>query len=178
MLTSTILATAFAALTAATPVQLDRRAGAPIAEPIPSDCTIANPVLCTSSEFCPPVSYQPYRPTVATLVAATSGPLLYGYYLDPSSFQVTSGNATSLLQMCLETCYGYGNTGNCVGVYQAYSYPSPPMFGAPGGNPAVACLLFDRPLRVTDFEVVPKGERDKWTDPRSTNIVCPTSDAP
>jgi hypothetical protein len=177
MFTSSILATILATLAIASPVQLAPRAGAPIAKSIPSTCAIANPVLCTSSASCPPVSYEPYRPTAATLTAATSGPLLYGYYLDPSSFQVTSGNASSLLQMCLETCYGYGNLGDCVSVYQAYNYPSPPMFGAPGGNPTVACLLFDRPLSVADFEIVPEGERDRWTDSRSANILCPAPDA-
>jgi hypothetical protein len=177
MFTGSSLATLFVAIAAAIPAQFDRRAGAPVAEPIPSNCTIANPVLCTCNEYCPPVSYTPYRPTAATLTPANSGPFLYGYYLDPSSSQVTSGNATSLLQMCLETCYGYGNIGDCVSVYQAYNYPSPPLYGAPGGNPTVACLLFDRPLAVTDFEVVPEDQRDEWTDPRSANIVCPISDA-
>jgi len=159
-------------LTFASASPLDRRAGAPIPEPISSNCTIADPVLCTSIAYCDPVSYTPYRPTSATLTPALEGPFLYGYYLQPDSFQVISGNATSLFQVCLETCYGYGNTGDCLSAYQAYSYPAPPMYGAPGGNPTVACLLFSKLLTTADFEIVPRDQTDEWTDSRSGNIVC------
>lgn len=165
-----ILATALAALATATSTQLARRAGAPIPKPIPPNCTIADPVLCTSAQDCPPVSYTQYRPTPSTLA---SPPFLYGYYLN----QPATGSASSLFQTCLETCYGYGNTGDCLAVYQAYNYPSPPMFGGPGGDLTVACLLFDRWLGEGDFEVVPEGERANWTEPVSGNIVCPEEGA-
>jgi len=170
MFTSIFFSTVFT-LASASP--LDRRAGAPIPKPLPSNCTIANPVLCTSAAYCDSVSFTPYRPTNATLTPALDGPFLYGYYLQPDSFQVTSGNATSLFQTCLETCYGYGNTGDCLSVYQAYNYPAPPLYGGPGGDPTVACLLFNRSLNTADFEIVPEEQRNEWTDPRSGNIVCP-----
>ena len=59
-------------------------------------------------------------------------------------------------------------------MYQAYNYPTPPMFGGPGGDPSVACLLFNRPLVVDDFEVVPEEDRDRWTDSRAGVISCPS----
>lgn len=173
MLKFTFLTTTLWAFVSATP--LDRRAGAPIPQPIPANCTIVDPVLCISAEYCDPISSEPYRPTNATLTPALDGPFLYGYYLQPDSFQVTSGNASSLLETCLETCYGYGYIGSCLGVYQAYNYPAPPMFGGPGGNPTVACLLFNKALTTTDFELVPEDQRGNWTDPASGNIVCPAS---
>jgi len=48
------------------------------------------------------------------------------------------------------------------------------MFGGPGGDPSVACLLFNRPLVVDDFEVVPEEDRDRWTDSRAGVISCPS----
>jgi hypothetical protein len=115
----------------ASPLILTPRAGAPIPKPIPSNCTIANPVLCTSAAYCPPVSYSAYRPTNATLTPEFAGPFLYGYYLQPDSFQVINSNSSALFQTCLETCYGYGNIGDCKSVYQAYNYPTPPMYARP-----------------------------------------------
>jgi hypothetical protein len=165
---------ATATIAAALPA-LSPRAGAPIPKPIPSNCTIANPVLCTSAAFCPPVSYTPFRPTNSTLAPALAGPFVYGYYLQPDSFQVVSQSPSALFQTCLETCYGYGNTGDCKSVYQAYGYPTPPMYGEPGGDPSVACLLFNRFLHISDFEVVLAGERGNLTAPRSGDIQCPHS---
>jgi len=172
-LPTTLLIASLAIATTASP--LLPRAGAPIAKPIPSNCSIGNPVLCTSAASCPPVSYTPFRPTNNTLIPANDGPFLYAYYLTPDSFQVTNSTADELFEKCLETCYGYGNTGDCIGVYQAYNYPTPPMFGAPGGDPSVACLLFNKALAATDFEVVPENQRANWTSPRAGNIQCPAS---
>lgn len=147
------------------------RAGAPIAKPIPSNCTITNSTLCTSAAYCPPVFYKPFRPTAATL--ASGGPLVYAYYLQPDS--VTISTADQLFQKCLETCYGYGTTGSCKSVYQAYNYPAPPMFGGAGGNPTTACLMFNRAVTVVDFEIVPDSDTGKWTASRAGGISCPTS---
>lgn len=170
-----VLAMLLLAISYAIASPLSPRAGAPIPKPIPSNCSILNPVLCTSAASCPPVSYTQFRPTPSALTPALSGPFIYAYYLPPDSFQVTSGNSSSLLRQCLETCNGYGNTGDCKSVYQAYNYPSPPLYGAPGGQPTVACLLFNRVVGIDDFEVVPEAERGGWTDPRSAVIQCPTA---
>jgi len=47
------------------------------------------------------------------------------------------------------------------------------MYGGPGGDPSVACLMFNRAVGVVDFEVVPEAERAKWTDDRAADILCP-----
>lgn len=174
MLTSTLALSLFTVASTASPI-LYSRAGGPIAKPVPANCTIDNPVLCTSSASCPEVSYTPFRPTNATLTSASSGPFLYGYYLQPTSFQVTNGTSASLFEMCLNTCYGYGTTGTCKSVYQAYNYPTPPMFGAPGGDPSVACLLFGKVLDSNDFEIVPESQRSSWTDQKTGVIKCPST---
>jgi len=167
----------FATFAVASPL-ISPRAGAPIAKPIPLNCTVTDPVLCTSEAFCPPVSYEPFRPTNASLTSAPAGPLIYAYYLQPDSFQVTNSTANQLFQKCLETCYGYGDIGDCKSVYQAYNYPTPPMYGGPGGDPSTACVMFNRPVTVADFEVVPEDERDKWTGSRAGGISCPPVSTP
>ncbi|KAE9994182.1 hypothetical protein Vi05172_g11322 [Venturia inaequalis] len=161
--------TLFATFVIAIPHPLQIRAGGPIAKPIPSNCTITNPLLCTSAAYCPPISYKPFRPTTATL--ASGGPLVYAYYLQPE--HITSSTADQLFQKCIETCYGYGTTGSCKSVYQAYNYPAPPMYGGAGGNPTTACLLFNRAVTVADFEVVPESESGKWTASRAGSVSCP-----
>lgn len=108
------------------------------------------------------------------LVTLTSGgPSLYAYYLQPDSFLVTNSTAAQLFQKCLETCYGYGNTGDCKSVYQAYNYPAPPMFGGAGGDPTTACIMFNRTMTITDFEVV--DEEGKWTASRAGVVSCPAA---
>jgi hypothetical protein len=163
-------------LVASLSIPLQPRAGAPIPVSI-TDCTTSNPLLCTSAAYCPPVSYEPFRPTTSTLQPPppdSTGALLYAYYLQPSDGLVTSGNDSTLFQRCLETCAGYGSPNSCQAVYQARNYPAPPMFGAPGGELTVACLLFGRAITVEDFEVVPEQERTNWTMPQTANLECPS----
>ncbi|KAF2433575.1 hypothetical protein EJ08DRAFT_731539 [Tothia fuscella] len=170
MITILVIATLLLA-TSASP--LSPRAGAPVAKPIPSTCSIVDPVLCTSTSSCPPVSYEPFRPTTTTLTPASVGPFIYAYYLPLDSFLVTNGTQSSLLKTCFETCYGYGNTGDCKSVYQAYNYPAPPRFGGPGGDLTVACLMFNRVAGIEEFEVVPENARVRWTDTKAGIIQCP-----
>ncbi|TID23613.1 hypothetical protein E2P81_ATG03177 [Venturia nashicola] len=163
--------TLFATLAIAMPHPLQSRAGGPIAKPIPSNCSITNPMLCTSAAACPPISQKPFRPTNATL--ASGGPRIYAYYLQPET--VKGSSADQLFQKCLETCYGYGTTGSCKSVYQAYNYPAPPMYGGKGGNPTTACLMFNRTMTLADFEGVPDNDTGKWTDSRAGGISCPAA---
>jgi hypothetical protein len=52
------------------------------------------------------------------------------------------------------------------------------MFGAPGGNPTTACIMFNRAVKVPDFDVVPEDERDEWTASRAGGISCPAAPSP
>ncbi|KAF2094228.1 hypothetical protein NA57DRAFT_60861 [Rhizodiscina lignyota] len=165
------LAAVFLAVsTTASPIQqLHQRAGAPIPKSIPSSCTVTNPIASLAFVSYSSTPAARYRPTNATKTSQ-----LYAYYLDPSSFQVTSSNSTSVFAQCLQTCYGYGNTGECVAAYMAYDVPTPPMFGAPGGNPSVACLMYSRMLGGGDFEAVPEGTAG-WANATAGDILCPPS---
>jgi hypothetical protein len=151
------------AMTWASPLII--RAGAPIASPVPANCSIGNPLLCTSAEECPPVSYEQVEPTTDALTTKA----LYGYYLPPDS------TANRTVEYCEETCYGYGNTGDCQSVYHADNYPAPPMYGAPGGYLTTACLLFAGQLNSTSFDVVPEAQQVNYTNSVVRTISCPSS---
>jgi hypothetical protein len=141
---------------------LESRAGAPIPKPIPSTCGITN-LLSTSSAFFLPESYTPVRPKDTTL---GSPPSLYAYYLPPDS------TADPSLERCLETCYAYGNIGDCTSVYFSANYPPPSLYGAPPGPPSTACILFTN-VTIADFEIVPEAERANYTSTAVRSMSCP-----
>jgi len=142
-----------------------KRAGGPSITPIPSNCTITNPLLCTSAESCPPQSGCPVRPTAASL---QSPPSIYSYYLELDQ----PGTQQELYETCLEQCYGFGEPGDCLSVYHAYNYPAPPLYGGPGGSPSIACIMFSTHVTTNDFEVVPVDQQANYTQINVGSIYC------
>jgi len=147
------------------PEFLSKRAGGPSVTPIPSNCTINYPLVCTSAESCPPV--VPVRPTTASL---QSPPSIYSYYLEPDA----AGSQADQMLTCLEQCYGFGNTGECQSVYHAYNYPAPPLYGAPGGALSIACIMFGPKVDASYFEDVPTDQQANYTNVQVATISCPT----
>ncbi|KAF2877402.1 hypothetical protein BDV95DRAFT_589993 [Massariosphaeria phaeospora] len=152
MLASTLL---FAAFAAAAPMSdhVHKRAGGPIAKPIPSTCTVTNPLPTSSGAE----TYQP--------APATSDALLYSaYYPSPSS------NKTALAEQCLQQCYGYGDSTQCKTVYWAENVVTPAGYrGSPGGALQTGCVFFNRTLVNADFVPAPAGQA---TDAFAGNIQC------
>ncbi|KAF2676001.1 hypothetical protein K458DRAFT_410820 [Lentithecium fluviatile CBS 122367] len=143
---TTAILTTFVALTTASP--LIPRAGGPVIKPIPSTCTITNP-LPTATAFVP---------------ALPSGeqPLYSAYYPSPST------NKTQLAEQCLQQCYGYGDSTECHAAYWAENVAVPEGFRG-AGNMMTACVLFTRPLTESDFEDAPEGQA---TDAYTRNLAC------
>jgi hypothetical protein len=161
MINVLLLILASAALSQA--LMLESRAGAPIPVPIPSTCSITNVLLTTKPEYSLPESYDPVRPKNATL---SSPPSLYAYYLPPDS------TADLSLKNCLETCYAYGDTGDCTSVYYSANYPPPSLYSAAPGPPSTACILFTK-VTAVDFEIVPEAERANYTNTAVRSVSCP-----
>ena len=118
---------------------ITRRAGAPEAVPLPSNCMTHNPLLALE-----PANYAP-SPSLVNKSA------IYAFYLQPDTPAISGGYTK-----CLQQCYGLGN-GTCKSVFYASAVPRPPMFGSPGGGLTTACLMFDRTLMVNDFVVAKVG---------------------
>jgi hypothetical protein len=76
------------------------------------------------------------------------------------------------LKNCLETCYGFGETGDCTSVYYSTNYPPPSLYSAPPGPPATACILFTN-VTIADFEIVPEAERANYTNTAVSSVSCP-----
>jgi len=152
----------------ATSSPISKRAGGPSVTPIPSNCTISNPLLCTSANSCPPQSGSPVVPTAAALQPPIE---VYSYYLELDQ----PGTPDQLLQECLDQCYGFGSTGECLSVYHAYNYPAPPLYGSPGGQLSIACIMFGQKVTTDDFEVVPEDEQANYTQVAVRTINCPAS---
>ncbi|USP74665.1 uncharacterized protein yc1106_01939 [Curvularia clavata] len=115
------------------------RAGGPAIVPIPSTCTVTQPVAATPSFLPAPAT------TAATLYSA--------YY---PSF---SSNKTQMAQQCLQQCYGYGTHTECKTAYWAENVVIPKgYYGTEGGGLATACLMFDRELGQEDFVLAPEGQ--------------------
>lgn len=153
----TVLVTSLlAVLTAASPVQ--KRAGGPVGQPIPSECTIANP----GTELAAGTH------KVAANFKNTNQ--VYSYYL-PMDEQFRSHEEE--LQNCLEQCYGYGEDGDCVAVYLAYDVPLPEdyPYGTPG-NPSFGCQFFSTSLAGANFVDAASAH---YTDGQARNINCPAN---
>jgi len=153
MFIPTIVLTTLVTLMSASPVmtKVKPRAGGPIAQPIPSTCTVTNPLPS-------PIAAETYIPNANDV-------LLYSaYYSSPSS------NKTALAEQCLQQCYGYGNKGECRTAYWAENVPVPAgYYGSPGGQLSTACLFYNETLVTTDFLVAPEGQA---TTPFAGNIQC------
>ncbi|KAF2714175.1 hypothetical protein K504DRAFT_155967 [Pleomassaria siparia CBS 279.74] len=155
MLASTILLTTLAAVASALPTStnLVERAGGPAIVPIPSTCTVTDPLPIPSASE----SYMP-GPSTEDVV------LYYAYY--PSS----STNTTALSEQCLQQCYGYGTHVECAGAYWAENVSVPAgYYGSPGGQLETGCMFYTRALDATDFVVAPEGQA---TTPFAGNIAC------
>jgi hypothetical protein len=128
------------------------RAGGPAIVPIPSTCSVANPLATLPSK-----SYVP--------APSTSDALLYSAYY--SSF---STNKTEMAEQCLEQCYGYGFHVECKTAFWAENLVVPAgYYGTPGGQLSTGCLMFNRALDSNDFIVAPDGQA---TDGFAGNIEC------
>ncbi|KAK3082282.1 hypothetical protein LTS18_007838 [Coniosporium uncinatum] len=161
--------TIFTTLASTSPITLPStsphiRAGGPIGKPVPSNCTVSSPLPTTNDTATN--STASYKPTAARLNTT-----LYEYYLPPST--ATYQNSTTLFTNCLEQCYGYGYTGDCKAAYLAYDVPQPPLYGAPGGNPSIACLMWAKPLTSGDFEEM--AGTGNWTGAVVGDISCPSA---
>ncbi|KAF2835265.1 hypothetical protein M501DRAFT_460435 [Patellaria atrata CBS 101060] len=164
MYTSTILSSVLLPLLAlATPIR--PRAGGPAIVPIPSTCSVISP-LTDASVYPPPstttspsttTTPSPHYSPAASLLANQ----IYAYYLAPSD---APGNFTQ----CLEQCYGFGERGTCKSAYMATGVPRPPMYGLPGGDESIACLMYGVEVKETDFVLVEEG----FGDPRVGVIEC------
>jgi len=159
------LSTLLFALTNASPIVLPRAgAGGPIAKPIPSTCTITNPlthnVNTTSCHNSTANTNGGYKPTQAF----TSNHTLYEAYFD------LPDPTEELWTQCSQQCYGYGEEGDCKSAVFAQEVPVPEgYYGAEGGELVSACLLFDEHLTAKDFE---EAVEEEWIDERAGNIRC------
>ena len=139
-----LLASAFGSL-------LTKRAGAPEAVPLPSNCTTNNPLLALE-----PANYAPS-------IALLSKSAIYAFYLYPGSPAVSWGYTK-----CIQQCHGLGND-TCKAAFYASAVPQPPMRGSPGGELTTACLMFDRAIGTNDFVIAKDGT---YEDPVAACLYC------
>lgn len=143
---------------------LNKRAGAPIPLPIPSNCTIMDSNDC-SGNTCAPSKH--FRANTATIQESQ----LYAYYLPMDDPQVTQKSPNQLYQDCLETCYGYGLSGDCKSVWTSTFVPT--IQTVP--QEAYACELYSVYLGPANFQIV--NSTDYYIDSRVGNIYCPVAAA-
>ena len=141
-------------LAAASPIE--KRAGGPAIVPIPSNCTIINPLPHAA---CGTANVNGWMP-------ASNESLLYSAYFDGFL------NQSEQAEQCLEQCYGYGNPGQCKSAFVGYQIPTPPgYFGTNGGDLETACLLYSTYSDPTNFTVAPAGQ---YLNATAGNIYCPS----
>ncbi|KAI4943879.1 hypothetical protein J4E91_009025 [Alternaria rosae] len=150
---TTILATAFCSLASALPTSNTvPRAGGPAIVPIPSTCTVTDPLPTGSN-----ASYIPSP--------AAHDDILYSSY-----YPSYSSNTTAMAQQCLQQCYGYGYHVECKTSYWAENVVVPAgYYGTAGGQLETACLMFSRALTSDDFVAAPEGQ---GTGATAGNIAC------
>ncbi|KAK5119630.1 hypothetical protein LTR85_007459 [Meristemomyces frigidus] len=152
-----LFATLLPALAACSPIR--SRAGGPIAEPIPSNCTLINPLPHAS---CGNTTTSGYMPR-SNFTAAN---LVYSAYFE--GFLSQSAQATE----CMQQCYGYGEPGDCKSALVGYSIPTPKgYYGTAGGVLETACLLYGAYMDPTVFVAAPSGQYVNLT---AVNIYCPS----
>ena len=153
MLSTSITAlTALFSLTSALPT-LSPRAGGPIAEPIPSTCS----VTCAAPTY-PTDGFKASD-------AFTSAHSVFNDYIPTDSVY----NVSMSYNMCLEQCYGFGNKGECVSTLFA-SNVTYTAYGVT--TQGYACLMFGAPLTGADLETTTDGS---YAGARGTNIGCPAA---
>ena len=147
----------FAAATTSAP--LKPRAGGPAFIPIPSNCTIINPLpqaACGASKI---TGWQ-----VSETFNASHH--LYAEYFEGFL------SRPAQTKQCLEQCYGYGNRGDCKSALLANNVPTPPgYFGTAGGVLEAACLMFDAYLDPDSFSKAPGGQ---YVAEAAGSIYCPS----
>ena len=145
------------ALTAPTPSAPSlKRAGGPIAEPIPSNCTISDP---WPNDVANP-GYG-FKPTESIITANQ----VYSFYIPQDDITQSEDD---FVGQCLEQCYGFGNKGDCVSVFVAEAIPYT-AYGV--NNTGVGCLMFGKSLSDEDF--VAPAQNGTYTYPKAVNINCP-----
>jgi hypothetical protein len=154
--TSSLLSTAaFAALASALPAinhDVVPRAGGPAIVPIPSTCSVTDPLPSSQA-----VSYMP--------APSTDDALLYSSY-----YPSFSTNKTVMAEQCAQSCYGYGTHVECKTAFWAENVVVPAgYYGSSGGQLSTGCLFFSRELASSDFVVAPEGQA---TDAFARNIAC------
>jgi hypothetical protein len=153
---SVLFALPLLALTMALPSGSTIKAGGPSLVPIPASCPVPSVLpnqLSSSGSFKPTAKFQ-------------NSALLYQYGLPESS----TSNSTSEFTTCKEQCYGFGNPGQCKGVYFAHYAPY-----ASRGGPAVGtvCLLWNTPICPSDLEYV--RSNITYGGAHAVNIECQRS---
>lgn len=147
--TSLISTAAIVTIASALPADILPRAGGPAIVPIPSTCTVTNPL--------PAASYQP--------APLTADDVLYNAY-----YPSFSTNKTAMAEQCLQQCYGYGNHVECKTAFWAENIVVPAgYYGTPGGQLSTGCVLFSRTLESGDFVAAPEGQA---TDAFAGSIAC------
>jgi hypothetical protein len=159
----TSLTNLFFAFAHASPILPRAGAGGPVAKPIPSTCTLTNPLIQHNTSKCTTnnsTNTSGYKPSLTF----TSTHFLYeSYFTLPTP-------AEELWTQCSQQCYGYGEEGDCKSAVFANEVPVPEgYYGAEGGELVSACLLFDEWLEVEDFEGTEEGE---WVGVRAGSIRC------
>lgn len=155
MRTNTVLATLLPLLVIASPVA--KRAGGPTAEPIPSNCTVINPLPHAA---CGTANVNGWMPDPNF----TNQSLLYESYFD--SFLSQAEQA----KQCRQQCYGYGE-GECRTSFVGYQIPVPEGYmGSSGGQLETGCLLFSNYM---DPNVFVKASKGQYLNATATNIYCP-----
>ncbi|KAK4544136.1 hypothetical protein LTR36_004634 [Oleoguttula mirabilis] len=150
-----LLASVLPLLAAASPIQ--PRAGGPIAEPIPSNCTLINPLPHAS---CGNATTSGYMPT--SNFTATN--LVYSAYFE--GFLSQPAQATE----CMQQCYGFGDKGDCKSALLGYRIPTPKgYYGTVGGDLETACLLYGAYLNPNVFVPAPSGQ---YVNATAQNIYC------
>ncbi|THW84898.1 hypothetical protein D6C97_07471 [Aureobasidium pullulans] len=159
MLFSTMLASvALPILAAATPIDLERRAGGPAIVPLAANCTLMNPL--------PHASQHPGNGTISGYVPSSSfsASKVYSWYIPQPDFLTREARWSN----CIEQCNGYSG---CVSAYMAYNAPLPKgWLGLPGGELEVGCFMYNRTLTPLDFVVATEGQ---YVNATAGNIYCP-----
>ncbi|KAK8197916.1 uncharacterized protein BKA78DRAFT_292973 [Phyllosticta capitalensis] len=132
------LATLTTALPTNNPITLNPRAGGPAYVEIKPPCYLSYALPSDASSA--------MRPTVATENQI--------YHWDQAMGDAAYSNETTLWTQCTQQCNGL--TG-CKAAFLAYNVPSEPIYSSPGGNPSVACRMFNVVLDESSFEPVTNG---------------------
>ena len=153
MYTLLTLATFLPLIVFSLPTSIIKRAGAPNPQPIPANCTVTNPHPDN-----PGLGFQPTTSFV-------SNHSLYQYVTYPGENNLSE---KKLETQCLETCYGYGNKGECISTFLAENVTVLEYGTQVTGT---VCQLFSKHLHKEDF-MAPKTP-GTYQNPKVGDIYCP-----